>query len=386
MITSERLTIQHNRRSSEQAEEGADVALAPAAHADADASEGGISFLRRHPLSVMLAVVVLLTLLAAGYFYWRSEIHPFESTDDAFVDARQFVVAPKVSGYVVDVAVIDNQHVDAGDLLARIDPRDYQIALRQAQASEQAAIASVESIEAEIASQQAQVVEAKAELQRAQAGLTFADAQARRYGELASSGFGSRQQSEQATSEQAQQTAAVAQARAAEASASQVIKSLEAKRASASAQLAQVKAQLAGAELNLSYTTLTAAESGQIVRLAAAKGQLAQPGQSLAIFVPDDKWVTANFKETQITDMRPGQPVKIEIDAYPAANIRGRVDSVQPGSGTAFSLLPAENATGNYIKVVQRVPVKIVVDRWPEGIAIGPGMSVVPTVTVRPDE
>jgi membrane fusion protein (multidrug efflux system) len=128
-----------------------------------------------------------------------------------------------------------------------------------------------------------------------------------------------------------------------------------------------------------------AAQSGRIARLTAAKGQLAQAGQSLSMFVPDDIWVTANFKETQITDMRPDQPVAIEIDAYPDVAIRGRVDSVQPGSGTAFSLLPAENATGNYIKVVQRVPVKIEVERWPDGVAIGPGMSVVPTVTVRPE-
>jgi len=119
------------------------------------------------------------------------------------------------------------------------------------------------------------------------------------------------------------------------------------------------------------------------VRLSGAKGQYAQAGQSLSMFVPDDVWVTANYKETQITDMRPGQAVDVEIDAYPGRKISGRVASVQPGSGTAFSLLPAQNATGNFVKVVQRVPVKIVVERWPDDVAIGPGLSVVPSVRVR---
>jgi membrane fusion protein (multidrug efflux system) len=121
-----------------------------------------------------------------------------------------------------------------------------------------------------------------------------------------------------------------------------------------------------------------------VVRLTGAKGQYLDAGQAIAMFVPDDVWITANFKETQLTDMRPGQLVNLTIDAYPDHKLTGKIDSIQPGSGTAFSLLPAENATGNYVKVTQRVPVKIVVDRWPSDVAIGPGMSVVPTVTVRP--
>ena len=140
---------------------------------------------------------------------------------------------------------------------------------------------------------------------------------------------------------------------------------------------------MAQAKLNLDYTTVTTAQPGRVVRLTGAVGQFAQAGQALSMFVPDDIWVTANFKETQITDMRPGQPVDVEIDAYPDRKITGTVASVQPGSGTAFSLLPAENATGNYVKVVQRVPVKITVDDWPKDVAIGPGLSIVPTVRVR---
>jgi membrane fusion protein (multidrug efflux system) len=158
---------------------------------------------------------------------------------------------------------------------------------------------------------------------------------------------------------------------------------LNAQRNSAVASLAQVKAQRSQAQLNLSYTTITAAQPGHVVNLGAAIGQFAQPGTSLTMFVPDEIWVTANFKETQLDAMRSGQPVTLRIDAYPNRAIRGHVASVQPGSGTAFSLLPAENATGNYVKIVQRVPVKIVIDNAPTDVAVGPGMSVVPSVRVN---
>jgi membrane fusion protein (multidrug efflux system) len=162
------------------------------------------------------------------------------------------------------------------------------------------------------------------------------------------------------------------------------IEALKAQRASAVANLAQAKAQRDQAELNLSYTTVTAAQAGRVVNLSAAVGQFAQPGTNLTMFVPDEIWVTANFKEIQLDHMRPGEPVALEIDAYPERTLRGHVDSVQPGSGTAFSLLPAQNATGNYVKIVQRVPVKIVVDDPPVDVALGPGMSVVPTVRIDP--
>jgi membrane fusion protein (multidrug efflux system) len=158
----------------------------------------------------------------------------------------------------------------------------------------------------------------------------------------------------------------------------------QAQRASAVAGLRQAEAQRESAEQNLQYTAVMAAQPGRIVRLSGAKGQYVQAGQAIAMFVPDEIWITANFKETQLTDMRPGQPVDLTIDAYPERKFAGHVVSVQPGSGTAFSLLPAENATGNYVKVTQRVPVKIVIDNGPKDVAIGPGMSVVPTVTVRP--
>jgi membrane fusion protein, multidrug efflux system len=159
---------------------------------------------------------------------------------------------------------------------------------------------------------------------------------------------------------------------------------VKAQRESAVASLAQANAQRDQAQLNLSYTAVTAAQAGRVVQLSAAAGQFAQPGTNLTMFVPDEIWVTANFKETQLDAMRPGQPVTLAIDAYPERAIRGHVASVQPGSGTAFSLLPAQNATGNYVKIVQRVPVKLVMDNPPTDVALGPGMSVVPTVRVNP--
>jgi membrane fusion protein (multidrug efflux system) len=161
------------------------------------------------------------------------------------------------------------------------------------------------------------------------------------------------------------------------------IKTLQAQHRSAEASLRQAQAQLDQARLNLQYTDVVAAQSGRVVKLSGAKGSFVTAGQSLMMFVPDEVWITANYKETQLADMRPGQPVDIRIDAYPGRKLSGHVQSVQPGSGTAFSLLPAENATGNYVKVVQRVPVKIVVDNWPPDLPIGPGMSVVPWTRVR---
>jgi len=223
----------------------------------------------------------------------------------------------------------------------------------------------------------------KAQVATAEAALKFAQEDAARYKDLAERGSGSVQQSQSATSTLQQRQASLQSASASVVAAQKQIGSLQAQKASTEAQLARDAAQVEQAELNLGYTTIRSVQPGRIVRLTGGSGQLAQAGQSLSMFVPDDIWVTANFKETQITDMRPGQPVDVEIDAYPGRRIHGTVASVQPGSGTAFSLLPAQNATGNYVKVTQRIPVKIVVEEWPKDVAIGPGMSIVPTVTVR---
>ena len=341
------------------------------------------SVLRRHPWWFALGGLAALALGVATFFYWQIALHPYETTDDAFVDARSFTVAPKVGGYVVAVAVTDNQHVKPGDTLFQIDPRDYRVALEQAEAQVQAAHAAIQNIDAQIEAQRAQIEVARAQVDTAQAALKFAEEDAARYKTLAERGAGTIQQSQSSTSTLQQRQASLTSANANVVAAQKQIGSLQAQRASAEAQLAQAKAQRDQAQLNLGYTTVTAAQAGRVVRLTGGVGEYAQAGQSLAMFVPDEIWVTANYKETQVTDMRPGQPVDVTIDAYPDRRITGRIASVQPGSGTAFSLLPAQNATGNYVKVTQRIPVKIVVDAWPTDVSIGPGMSVVPRAHVR---
>jgi membrane fusion protein, multidrug efflux system len=308
----------------------------------------------------------------------------FETTDDAFIAARQLSIAPQVSGYVTAVPVTDSQHVDAGGVIARIDDREYRAALEQAQAGVAAAQAQIQNDDAQITVQQATVAEDQAKVDEAQAALVFAQQQAARYVDLAHTGYGTAQNAQQYTSALSEQQAAVKTAQATVESARRQIAALRAQRASDEAKLGEAKAQRDQAALNLSYTTITAAQPGQVVQLSVAVGEYAQPGTALTMFVPDDIWVTANFKETQLDEMRPGQPATLEIDAYPERRFRGRVASIQPGSGPAFSLLPPENATGNYVKIVQRVPVKIIIDKPPTDVALGPGMSVQPSVRVDP--
>jgi membrane fusion protein (multidrug efflux system) len=328
--------------------------------------------------------MLLFPALAAGYLYWDYAAR-FESTDDAFIAARQFTIAPKVSGYLNAVPVTDNQHVATGQVITRIDERDYRNALAVAQAQVAAAQTSIGTIEAQIAVQQAQISANQAQVVQAQATLVFAQQQATRYQDLAKTAIaGTVQDAQRYTSQLNQQTAALQSAQASLKQVQQQVGVLVAQRASAVANLAQAEAERDQAELNLSYTTVVTDQPGRVVQLSAAVGEFAQPGTNLTMFVPDDIWVWANFKETQLDHMRPGQPVTLGIDAYPERTIHGHGASVQPGSGTAFSLLPAQNATGNYVKIVQRVPVKIVLDNPPTDVALGPGMSVVPTVRIDP--
>jgi membrane fusion protein (multidrug efflux system) len=339
-------------------------------------------FVRRHPVGTAIGAIALVLVVASIVLCYLNARH-FETTDDAFVDGRTFSIAPKISGYVLDVPVTDNQTVQAGATIARIDPRDYQAALDRAEAQVAAAAASVEGALAQIAAQNAQVDEAKAQAKQSEAALVFARDENNRAGELVQKGAGTLQRAQQTSSQQRQAEADLSRARAAVNAAEQQVGVLKAQKASADASLAQAKAQLEQAKLDLSYTDVTTAQAGRVARLTGAKGQLVQAGQAISMFVPDTLWVTANFKETQLADMRPGQEVDMTIDAYPGRVLKGRVDSVQPGSGTVFSLLPAQNATGNYVKVVQRVPVKLVFDELPSDVTIGPGMSVVPKVRVR---
>jgi membrane fusion protein, multidrug efflux system len=339
--------------------------------------------LMHNPLVWAIGAMLLAAALCGSYLYLDYARH-FESTDDAFIAARQSALAPKVSGYITAVPVTDNEHVASGDVIARIDDRDYRVALDQAEAQVAAAQASIDNIDAQLQVQRAQISANEAQVEQAQAALVFAEQQNARYGYLAQKGSGTVQNAQLYSSQLRQQQAAVASAQATLKLSQRQIEALKAQRNSALASLAQAKAQRDQAQLNLSYTTVTAAQPGRIVNLTAAVGLFAQPGTNLTMFVPDQIWVTANFKEIQLDRMRRGEPVMLNIDAYPERAIRGHVDSVQPGSGTAFSLLPAQNATGNYVKIVQRVPVKIVMDDPPTDVALGPGMSVVPTVRIDP--
>jgi membrane fusion protein, multidrug efflux system len=340
--------------------------------------------LRRHPLAFAIGLLLFLVTLPAGYLYWNYASH-FETTDDAYIAARQFAIAPEVSGYITAVPVTDNEHVKAGQVIARIDDRPYLAALAQAQAQVAAAKANIENVDAQMSVQQAQIAADQAQVDKAQAALVFAQEQAARYEYLAHTIAGTVQNAQQYTSQLHQDQAALDSAQATLKLAQRQVEALKAQRASDVASLAQAKAQREQAQLNLSYTTVTADQPGRVVQLSAAVGQYAQPGTNLSMFVPDDIWVWANFKETQLDHMRPGQKVTIHIDAYPERTIHGHVASVQPGSGTAFSLLPAENATGNWVKIVQRVPVKLVMDDPPTDVALGPGMSVEANVRVDPN-
>lgn len=338
---------------------------------------GGFS--GRHALLGGAGLLALIAAVSAGGLYLDHSAH-FATTDDAFIAARQFAVAPKVPGYLTAVPVTDNQHVVQGDVIARIDQRDYRVALAQAEAAIAAAQATIANIAAQIEVQKAQIDASETQVRLSEARLVYAQQQAERYGALTKEGWASHQTGELALSELYQQQAAVSNAQANVTVARRQLSALEAQRSTAEANLREAEAKRDQASLNLSYTTVTAAQPGRIVQLGAAIGQLAQAGTALSMFVPDEIWVVANFKETQLDAMRPGDPVRFEIDAYPGRQMHGHVASVQPGSGTAFSLLPAENATGNYVKIVQRVPVKVVIDHAPTDVALGPGMSVVPTV------
>ncbi len=336
--------------------------------------------LRAHKIAVIVTIAIFLVALIAGVIWYLHARH-FENTDDAFIDGHPVAVSPEVTGNIVSVPVTDNQVVHAGELLAEIEPRDYSAAVQQAQAQIEQAQASIDSSAAQIEAQKAQVHQAEKQVEEAQAALSYAHDQDARAQDLVRRGAGTVQNAQQSASDLISKQAALDAAAAARVAAERQVGVLEAQVNSAKAQRDQAQAQKATAEANLTRTQLHATVDGRVTRLTAAVGAAATPGQALMILVPIDLWVTANFKETQLTDMRPGQPVDIEIDAY-GRTFPGHVDSIQAGSGTAFSLLPAENATGNYVKVVQRIPVKLTFDTRPD-VEIGPGMSVVPSVRVR---
>ena len=333
-------------------------------------------------LRASAAAVLLASLAAGGYLYWDNA-RRFETTDDAFIASRQFSIAPKVPGYISAVPVTDNQHVVSGQVLARIDDRDYRTALAQAEAQVAAAQTAITNIDAQIEVQKAQVVQTLAQVEQNKAGLAFADIQAKRYDMLARENAIALQTAQQNDTALLQQQASLDTAKAGVTAAQRQVAALAAQRGTAQANLANAIAQRDQARLNLSYTVITAAQPGRVTNLSAAAGQYVQAGTAISSFVPQEEtWVNANFKEIQLDRMRPGDAVRLRVDAYPEHALAGHVASVQAGSGTAFSLLPAENATGNYVKIVQRVPVKITIDDLPKDVTLGPGMSVSPVVRI----
>jgi membrane fusion protein, multidrug efflux system len=342
-----------------------------------------------HPLRKLLLVgASVLALAGAGYFGWEYwTVGRFQvSTDDAYVKADSTTIAPKVSGYIASVLVGDNEPVKAGEVLAKIDDRDFRVALDQANADLEAAKAAVSTKLAAITAQQSVIDAAQATIAVDQATLTFAEQDDKRYAQLASNGYGSVQNAQQAASRLAAGRAAVARDNASLANAKKQLDVLKAELTQAQATVSRDEALRSQAELNLSYTTVTSAVDGTVGNRTLRVGQYVQAGTQLMAVVPlSAAYIVANYKETQLADVRPGQPVAISVDTYPGVTFNGHVDSIAPASGQEFALLPPDNATGNFTKVVQRIPVKIVLDPT-SGFAgeLRPGMSVYPTIETRP--
>jgi membrane fusion protein (multidrug efflux system) len=330
----------------------------------------------------LAAVAALIVVLAAGVYYIRFVL-PYESTDDAFIEGNVIPMASQVSGRVAELLVTDNQAVKQGDVILKIDPRDYEASLAQARADLAAARSRVVQAKAQVNASEAKVTQAQANVVAAEAENRRAADDLKRYESVenravSKSAFDLAQS--QARAAKANWDAARSQAKAAEAD----VALSEAGVETASAAAQQAEARLLQAELNLSYTQVIAPDDGRVTRRIVEKGAYIQPGQSLMAIVPRRYWIIANFKETQLTHMRAGQPVDVDVDAYPDRKFKGHVESIQSGAGARFSLFPPENATGNYIKVVQRVTVKILLDDLPaDDLALGPGMSVVPKVRVK---
>jgi membrane fusion protein (multidrug efflux system) len=338
---------------------------------------------RGHRRKVLIAAVAALILLIAAIFYYHVCIAPYESTDDAFVDGYVTLISPRVPGQVTRLLVTDNQEVKKDDVLVEIDPRDYEASLAQAKADLAAAQSQSDQSQAQVKVSEARVAQAQAVVTAAEAEARRATDDLKRYESVESKAVSESAidlAQAQARSANANLEAARSQTNAAEAE----VALSEAGVETAAAAVQQAEAKLQQAGLNLSYTKIIAPLDGRITARTVQPGNYVQPGQALLALVPKDVWVVANFKETQLTYMKPGQPVELSVDAYPNRKFKGRVDSLQAGTGARFSLLPPENAVGNYVKVVQRIPVKIVFDEaMPTNLDIAPGMSVEPKVRVK---
>ncbi len=331
----------------------------------------------------LIAGVAVLSVGVATAIYYREYVATFESTDDAFIEAHVTPIAPQVAGRVAQLLVADNQEVKPGDVLVQIDPSDFQTKLDEERANLVAAQSRLTQAHAQFTVDQAKVEQEKANVIAAQAEARQAAADDKRYHAVGDLGVSESQldlATTQARTAAAQVDAAQNKELAAEAQSALDQASIQ----TVAAEVQSSEAAVHQAELNLSYTQVKASEAGYVTHRTVEAGAYVQTGQALLAIVPQQVWIVANFKETQLNHMRPGQPVTVSVDAYPQTKFTGHVDSIQSGTGPRFSLLPPENATGNYVKVVQRVPVKIVLDNVAAAnVVLGPGMSVVPEVRVQ---
>ncbi len=344
---------------------------------------------RSSPWVKIIGGLIALLAIAGGVYYYLSTLGT-ESTDDAYTDGRSLTISPKIAGYVVQLLVDDNQRVKAGDVLARIDPRDYVVARDQARANLGIAQAqkAAAALNTEVARKNfpARLLQAQGQLQQARGQLFQAQTDYKRQHAVTKEAT-TQQNVDQSTAQlelaQGQVAAAEAQVQQAEPVQQNIGQTVQQVN-QLDAQMQQAQAQLDQAELNLSYTTITAPQDGWITKRNIEVGNYLQVGASIFSIVTPQVWVTANFKENQLDHMRPGQKVAISVDAYPGLKLEGHVDSIQLGSGSRFTAFPPENATGNFVKIVQRVPVKLLIDRGMDpALPLPLGLSVEPTVTVK---
>lgn len=333
----------------------------------------------------VLLTLLLLVLLAMAFFVWSAMISNDHRTNDAYVNADYTLVAPRVSGYVASVNVRDNQQVKAGEVLATLDDRDYRVALETALANLQVSEAKLLSSQAQLEQQQSVIEEARATLAASQASAQYAGQSADRYNRLYKSGTVAADEQQKASSTLHAAAAQVRQNQAALAAAQKEVGVLQAAVRQAEADVASTRASVDQARLNLSYTRITAPVDGMVGQRAVRTGAWVSAGTRLLAVVPlQQAYITANYLETQLADVHQGQPVTVTVDALPGQHFTGHVDSIAPATGATFSAIAPDNATGNFTKVVQRLPVKIVLDSRQADLAqLRVGMSVIAEINTR---
>ena len=348
--------------------------------------QGNLSRLTAKKL--IIAALLLFGVVGAAWYgrYWWTTGRFIESTDDAYVGGNATAISPHVDGFVAQLLVRDNEHVRAGQLLIRLDPRDFQAALDHARAVLTQREAAVAGLDAKRVLQQAMVEEAEANLNAKAAQATFAAQDAARYHELALTSVGTRQDAERTSAAEKAAQSSTTAAQAALAAARQQMTVLDAEIAEARAAVAQAGADLETARLNVGYTEIRSPIDGYVGNRAAQVGAyVGRDAYLLSVIPAHELWVDANFKEDQLAQMRPGESATVVADVLPGKIFRGHVESLAPGTGAVFSVIPPENATGNFTKIVQRVPVRIALDDARLG-ELRPGLSTTVSVDTKPDE